>query len=86
MTGTAKAIVFGGAGFIGSHLLARLTKDSHYTELYSVDIAKPRLAICARSKFGVLACSRNSTNWLVDNQALGSKPTDYDVYPIPPLH
>jgi hypothetical protein len=50
------------------------------------DIAKPRLAICARSKFGVLACSRNSTNWLVDNQALGSKPTDYDVYPIPPLH
>jgi len=45
MTGTAKAIVFGGAGFIGSHLLARLTKDSRYTELYSVDIAKPRFEV-----------------------------------------
>jgi len=45
MTGTAKAIVFGGAGFIGSHLLARLVKDSSYGALYSVDIAKPRFEV-----------------------------------------
>jgi hypothetical protein len=50
------------------------------------DIAKPGLAICARSNLGGLACSRNGTDWLVDNQPLGSKLTDYDVYPIPPLH
>jgi GlcNAc-P-P-Und epimerase len=45
MTGKSKAIVFGGAGFIGSHLLARLAKDSSYGELYSVDIAKPRFEV-----------------------------------------
>ena len=45
MTGTSKAIVFGGAGFIGSHLLARLAKDRSYGELYSVDIAKPRFEV-----------------------------------------
>jgi nucleoside-diphosphate-sugar epimerase len=45
MAGTSKAIVFGGAGFIGSHLLARLAKDSNYARLFSVDIAKPRFEV-----------------------------------------
>lgn len=40
-----KAIVFGGAGFIGSHLLARLARDGGYRELYSVDIAAPRFSV-----------------------------------------
>src|SRR5262245_44054600 len=45
MTGTVKALVLGGAGFIGSHLLARLAKDSSCGPLYSVDIAKPRFEV-----------------------------------------
>jgi nucleoside-diphosphate-sugar epimerase len=39
---TAKVIVFGGAGFIGSHLLALLKKEGRYQELHSVDIVQPR--------------------------------------------
>jgi nucleoside-diphosphate-sugar epimerase len=35
-------VVFGGAGFIGCHLLRRLAGTDRYAELYSVDIAKPR--------------------------------------------
>ncbi|GAB2174740.1 NAD-dependent epimerase/dehydratase family protein [Dongia sp. agr-C8] len=45
MAGISKAIVFGGAGFIGSHLLARLARDGRYDRLYSVDIAKPRFEV-----------------------------------------
>src|SRR5579883_529493 len=37
-----RAIVFGGGGFIGSHLLAHLSSDEAWGELYSVDIAEPR--------------------------------------------
>src|SRR3954447_27011648 len=40
-----KAIVFGGAGFIGSHLLRRLYRAQRYDGLVSVDIAEPRLSI-----------------------------------------
>jgi GlcNAc-P-P-Und epimerase len=41
MTGRC-AIVFGGAGFIGCHLLKRLVDGRCYNRLYSVDIARPR--------------------------------------------
>jgi GlcNAc-P-P-Und epimerase len=41
MTGRC-AIVFGGAGFIGCHLLKRLVDGRCYNRLYSVDIAPPR--------------------------------------------
>lgn len=36
------AIVFGGAGFIGCHLLRRLAETHRYQNLFSVDIAEPR--------------------------------------------
>jgi GlcNAc-P-P-Und epimerase len=39
-----RAIVFGGAGFIGSHLLKRLAETRRYDRLFSVDIGKPRFA------------------------------------------
>jgi nucleoside-diphosphate-sugar epimerase len=39
-----KAIVFGGAGFVGCHFLGRLAQGGRYTTLYSVDIAEPRFA------------------------------------------
>jgi dTDP-D-glucose 4,6-dehydratase len=36
------AIVFGGAGFIGSHLLKRFAETRRYDRLYGVDIEEPR--------------------------------------------
>jgi nucleoside-diphosphate-sugar epimerase len=40
-----KAIVFGGAGFVGSHFLKRLTNDRRYDGFFSVDIAEPRFIV-----------------------------------------
>jgi GlcNAc-P-P-Und epimerase len=40
-----RAIVFGGAGFIGSHLLKRLAGNKFYDSLCSVDIAAPRFTV-----------------------------------------
>ena len=39
-----RAVVFGGAGFIGCHLLQRLLAEGRYEKLYSVDIAEPRFS------------------------------------------
>jgi len=40
-----RAVVFGGAGFIGSHLLARLAAGYPDAELFSVDTAAPRIRV-----------------------------------------
>lgn len=40
-----KAIVFGGAGFIGSHLLKRLAETQRYERLWSIDVAAPRFTV-----------------------------------------
>jgi nucleoside-diphosphate-sugar epimerase len=40
-----KAIVFGGAGFIGCHLLKQLAAERLYDSLFSVDIAEPRFPV-----------------------------------------
>ncbi len=39
------ALVIGGAGFIGSHLLQRLAADKSYSEIVSVDITSPRIVV-----------------------------------------
>jgi nucleoside-diphosphate-sugar epimerase len=45
MPDSTQAIVFGGAGFIGTHLLSLLTHSGRYQRLVSVDIAEPRARI-----------------------------------------
>ena len=40
-----RVIVFGGAGFIGSHLLETLASANPQMELFSVDIAEPRFKV-----------------------------------------
>jgi GlcNAc-P-P-Und epimerase len=39
------AIIFGGAGFIGSHLLAHLSASGEYSSLTSADIVPPRFEV-----------------------------------------
>jgi nucleoside-diphosphate-sugar epimerase len=43
--GSKKAVVFGGAGFIGTHFLKRLAEERRYHSLYCVDIAEPRFNV-----------------------------------------
>jgi nucleoside-diphosphate-sugar epimerase len=40
-----QAIIFGGAGFIGTHLMTRLVASGRYSRIVSVDIGKPRAYI-----------------------------------------
>jgi nucleoside-diphosphate-sugar epimerase len=42
---TKQAIVFGGAGFIGSHLIKKLVEDQQYAKVTSVDIDLPRFKV-----------------------------------------
>jgi GlcNAc-P-P-Und epimerase len=42
---TASAVVFGGAGFIGSHLLRTLREQGTFRQLYSVDVGEPRFRV-----------------------------------------
>lgn len=42
MSNPSQAIVFGGAGFIGTHLMTRLVASRRYNRIVSVDIGKPR--------------------------------------------
>lgn len=45
MSDSNQAIVFGGAGFIGTHLLMLLVGTRRYSRVVSVDIAEPRARI-----------------------------------------
>jgi GlcNAc-P-P-Und epimerase len=45
MSNSTQAIVFGGAGFIGTHLLARLTASRKYDRIVAIDIDQPRARI-----------------------------------------
>ncbi|MDA9499445.1 NAD-dependent epimerase/dehydratase family protein [Bradyrhizobium sp. CCBAU 11357] len=42
MSHPTQAIVFGGAGFIGTHLMTRMLASGRYDRIVSVDIGKPR--------------------------------------------
>jgi GlcNAc-P-P-Und epimerase len=45
MSNPNRAIIFGGAGFIGTHLLSLLTGSKQYDQVISVDISEPRARI-----------------------------------------
>jgi GlcNAc-P-P-Und epimerase len=45
MLNPTQAVVFGGAGFIGTHLVTRLVGSKKYHRVISVDIGKPRARI-----------------------------------------
>lgn len=42
MSNSNQAIVFGGAGFIGTHLMTRLVASRSYSRIVSIDIGEPR--------------------------------------------
>jgi nucleoside-diphosphate-sugar epimerase len=42
---TKQAIVFGGAGFIGSHLIKKLVEGQQYTKITCVDVNSPRFKV-----------------------------------------
>ncbi|MET4456758.1 NAD-dependent epimerase/dehydratase family protein [Bradyrhizobium sp. RT3b] len=42
MSNSTQAIIFGGAGFIGTHLATSLVASQKYTRVVSVDVAPPR--------------------------------------------
>jgi nucleoside-diphosphate-sugar epimerase len=45
MSNPTQAIVFGGAGFIGTHLMTRLIASKSYNRILSVDIGEPRARV-----------------------------------------
>ncbi|MBR1171007.1 NAD-dependent epimerase/dehydratase family protein [Bradyrhizobium liaoningense] len=45
MSNATQAIIFGGAGFIGTHLATSLVASQKYTRVISVDIAPPRATV-----------------------------------------
>ncbi|MDH2356825.1 NAD-dependent epimerase/dehydratase family protein [Bradyrhizobium sp. SSUT112] len=45
MQNSRQAIVFGGAGFIGTHLLGKLASSREYERLVSLDIQSPRTVV-----------------------------------------
>lgn len=45
MSSPTQAIIFGGAGFIGTHLMNRLIASRQYDRIVAVDIGKPRKQI-----------------------------------------
>jgi nucleoside-diphosphate-sugar epimerase len=45
MSNPTQAIVFGGAGFIGTHLMTRLVASGNYNRIVAVDIGKPRTRV-----------------------------------------
>src|SRR5882757_4818087 len=42
---TKQAIIFGGAGFIGSHLVQKLVAGGKYAKVVSADIGSPRFKV-----------------------------------------
>jgi nucleoside-diphosphate-sugar epimerase len=45
MSNATQAIIFGGAGFIGTHLATRLVASQKYQRVVAVDIGKPRAVV-----------------------------------------
>jgi nucleoside-diphosphate-sugar epimerase len=45
MSNPTQAIIFGGAGFIGTHLMTRLIASKSYDRIISVDIGEPRARV-----------------------------------------
>jgi GlcNAc-P-P-Und epimerase len=78
MADSTQAIVFGGAGFIGTHLLAQLTGSARYQRVVSVDIGEPRARVD-----GVEYLSHDVRN-PIDAKLSGGSPAD--IFNLAAIH
>jgi nucleoside-diphosphate-sugar epimerase len=70
MSNASQAIVFGGAGFIGTHLAERLVASKRYDRVVSVDISEPR------SKMNGLEYLKYDVREPIDAQISNGMPAD----------
>ncbi|MBR1092289.1 NAD(P)-dependent oxidoreductase [Bradyrhizobium manausense] len=75
---TADAAVFGGAGFIGSHLLRHLSEQGTHQALYSIDIAEPRFRVP-----GVVYITHDVRSSVPPNLV---PPGDLDIFNLAAVH
>ncbi|PTW55765.1 nucleoside-diphosphate-sugar epimerase [Breoghania corrubedonensis] len=70
---SSTAIVFGGAGFIGTHLLEHLVAQGHHARVVCADIRDPKRAVAGVE---YLTCDVRET---IDAQALGAASIVYNL-------
>jgi nucleoside-diphosphate-sugar epimerase len=78
MSNPSQAIVFGGAGFIGTHLLDALVKSGKYDRIASVDIAEPRARVEG------VQYLQHDVRQLIDPDLGGGRPSD--IYNLAAVH
>jgi nucleoside-diphosphate-sugar epimerase len=78
MSNPTQAIVFGGAGFIGTHLVTRLLASKKYDRIIAVDIGQPRALIEG------VEYVHHDVRELLDPKIMGGGPAD--IFNLAAIH